>query len=142
MTNNQLKRYFERRPKADTLFLIGNLVFVDLDKATTYAQQQKLEVETKIREEVMANSNKGDQEGGQNIADAEVRMTAEAVLLGTVLDENTDYKLAGKLVRDLSLQTNGKSKEDYLVALSAEKERLIQNSSSDESSTDQTKTAE
>lgn len=126
MTNKHLQRYFEKRPMATTLFVVRGFVFVDPDKAAAFARQQKLEVETKTREEVMSDTNKDDQGGGRDNAGDEAREAAEKELLAMVLDENTDYHKAGALVKALGLYPDGKSKEDYLVVLSAEKERLTQ----------------
>ena len=49
MTNKQIKKYFEQRPNANELYLVGNMVFTGPEVAAKVAEQAGLAVEIKRR---------------------------------------------------------------------------------------------
>ena len=52
MKNSDLKKYFDKRPEVDELYLVGKCVFVEKPIADKYAGQVNGTVETKLRDEL------------------------------------------------------------------------------------------
>lgn len=56
MTNKQLLKYFEKRPQAECLYIVGTFVFVDesLAKKCAFAEQKEVEVKNRAAVEAAA----------------------------------------------------------------------------------------
>ena len=49
MTNKEIKKYFEKRPSVDTLYVVGGIVFIDEFAAANYSDMMGGKVETHRR---------------------------------------------------------------------------------------------
>lgn len=49
MNSKDIQRYFEQRPKAEKLYSIGSIVFINPDDASQYANETGSVVETHLR---------------------------------------------------------------------------------------------
>ncbi|MDX9703926.1 MAG: hypothetical protein RBU23_12920 [Candidatus Auribacterota bacterium] len=119
MTNKQILKYFEKRPGASQLFMVGAHVFVDLPTAEKYAGQVGGLVTTKLRNEVEAAAgNEEDFPVAPSGNDEETtKEEAEKKLASMLLSQDTDYYEMKGLINLLEIPTEGKSKDAYLAAL-------------------------
>lgn len=116
MTNRRLRKYFEKRPSTDILYIVDGLVFTTPEKAQAYADSVKLKVEPVTRnevEELLAN-------GG------EAKEIVEEQLREMELNEKSDYQVLKSMVETLELATGDNKKVSYLKALSDYKSEIEQ----------------
>ena len=57
MNKKEIQKYFDRRPSAQELYVVGNIVFINTDEAQAYADHTGSVVETKRRDDPEAPSN-------------------------------------------------------------------------------------
>lgn len=99
MTNKELKKYFEKRPSVDTLYVVGGIVFTEPGVALGYASQfgQVCEVhnrgdedEPEIVKMETGETETGEMETGEQEIEAPVTVepvTAEPVTAEPVIAE-------------------------------------------------------
>lgn len=125
MTKEAIDRFFAKRPKCKEFWLVGEMIFLNQDRATGIANGKtvehivKQEQETEEQETGKPDTEEPateEQETGK--PDTEPTLDeAKALVKATVFEETTDYFLMKKLVKALNLQTDHQSKADYITAL-------------------------
>ncbi len=139
MKNKTLRKYFDKRPEVDELYLVGKFVFVDKPTAWKYAGQVNGTVETKRRDELTDDEDMEEETDqvtdaeettetiNDVVEDPEEELTKEkaiANLLEMDINADCDYYELQEMVNILELTTDGKSKTAYLAALINKKAEL------------------
>ncbi len=136
MTNEQLLKYFENRPKVEAIYVVGTAVFVEEPTAKKYAAQTGRKVDPKTKRELE-----------EAFAKEKLNLTklskseAEAKLKGLNLKAKLSANELSELVEALGLPTEGTSKKAYLDALTVAKEGLLGKADNKPADTDKTETS-
>lgn len=106
MTQNEIQRFFDKRPKCKAFYLVENMIFLNEERANDVANGRKVEVV----ERPSASSGTGNK----------VEMTADeakAKLAEINLDEKPDYETMKAIAKALDVEVKGNKKADYIEAL-------------------------